>query len=122
MKKFVIDRSIWRTGQDSNNGTGKGETLLLNEHKYMCCLGMYCEQLGIDRQRLVFTGSPASLEMDIPLLTYKSVDEYMDTDFASRAMEINDGDEAESNEERERMIAEHFAKEGIEIEFINQYN
>lgn len=121
MKKFVIDRSKWRTGDDSINRTGKGKTQLLNEQKYMCCLGMYCEQLGIDRQKLVFVGSPEALEIDIPLLTYKSEGEYRNTLFALAAIEIND-DEAESNEERERMIAEHFATEGIEIEFINQYN
>lgn len=121
MKKFVIDRSKWRTGDFYEIKTGIGETQLLNEHKYMCCLGMYCEQLGIDRRKLLFAGTPASLEMDIPLLTYLSVDEYKDTDFANAAMKIND-DETISNGERERMIAEHFAKEGIEIEFINQYN
>lgn len=132
MEKFIIDRSIWRTGgeEKKNNSvyTGKGPTQLLNSDGFMCCLGMMCEQMGVPRNHLFDISLPedvlglAKFESINNFLVYKSDvrEEYSNTLFACVAMNIND-DEYITSEEREAKLKEHFATKGIEIEFINDY-
>ena len=40
--EFIIDKSKWRAGQNSDHQVGEGNTELLNKEGYMCCLGQ-CE-------------------------------------------------------------------------------
>lgn len=68
MKAFTLDYSKWRAGgsnRDASNVSivGKGDTLLLNEEGFMCCLGQYCEQAGIPRDDLMGVGAPDSLSL-----------------------------------------------------------
>lgn len=133
MEKFIIDRSIWRTGGEPKNGnsvhTGKGPTQLLNQHGFMCCLGMVCEQMGVPRNHLFDISQPedissySSIDMINRFLVYKPdvrEEEYSNTIFTCDAMDIND-DVNIASEQREAKLKEHFAKRGIEIEFINNY-
>jgi hypothetical protein len=133
MKKFIIDRSIWRTGDKPKKGncvyTGEGETKLLNQQGFMCCLGMVCEQMGVPRNHLLDVSEPediltySSVETISGFLVYKPdvrEEEYSNTVFACDAMNIND-DVNITSEERETKLKEHFATKEIEIEFINNY-
>lgn len=141
MEKLIIDRSIWRTGDDSDNATGEGNTALLNHQGYMCCLGMMCEQIGLPRQALLNVPQPHDMDMDIDesyLNNYPALstlvllvkitnreglpeDSYFEgTSFAINAMKINDN-ETISSEQREEAITMHFATKGITVEFINDY-
>ena len=140
MKKLIIDRSIWRTGDNSDNATGEGDTYLLNHQGYMCCLGMMCEQIGLPRQALLDVSQPHDMDIDDPDLNNypelstlvfqrKTINEnepleefYLKgTSFAFNAMKIND-DGTISSEQREEAITMHFATRGIAVEFINDYN
>jgi hypothetical protein len=47
-KKLILDYSKWRCGMDGANSLGDGETALLNDKGFMCCLGMFGKQCGID--------------------------------------------------------------------------
>ncbi len=54
ISEVIIDRSKWRCGaerayslgDDDEISHGKGDTMLLNDEGYKCCLGFACEQLG----------------------------------------------------------------------------
>jgi hypothetical protein len=132
MKKLIIDRSIWRTGGEPENGnsvyTGKGSTQLLNQEGFMCCLGMVCEQMGVPRTHFLGVIHPeyvfglAKFESINNFLVYKSdvQEDYSNTTFTCFAMDIND-DKYITSEKREAKLKEHFATKGIEIEFINDY-
>lgn len=132
MKKLIIDRSIWRTGDNSDNATGDGDTALLNHQGYMCCLGMMCEQIGIPRQALLDVLQPHDMDIDesylnnypaLSTLVFQGLEEFYlkGTSFAFNAMKIND-DGTISSEQREEAITMHFATRGIAVEFINDYN
>ena len=124
MKKdyLIIDRAKWRTGRSSEqNKTGKGETNLLNEQGYMCCLGFRCHQMGVPKKMLLYRGSPQTIalkyDLDIPDL----VDDFCrDTKFTDRAIDIND-DEDTCIKDREKLITEHFATIGVTVEFKGKY-
>lgn len=138
MEKLIIDRSIWRTGDDSKNKTGDGNTALLNHQGYMCCLGMMCEQIGLPRQALLDVSQPHDMYIDEPdLNNYPELSTLVrvktstrgglpeelclnGTSFAIDAMKIND-DVTISSEQREEAITMHFATRGIAVEFINDY-
>lgn len=121
MKKLVIDRSKWRTGQRGENASGDGITMLLNFEGYMCCLGFFCNASGIHREDLVGVGAPDELDKQffskIPLLISEV---NIRSQFTDIAIEINDNEDM-CREEREDQIRVHFASEGIKVEFINDY-
>ena len=54
---FTIDRSKWRCGGD--DGKGWGETQLLNEEGFMCCLGQCSLQSGLSEEEIYRLGEPA---------------------------------------------------------------
>ncbi len=119
--KFIIDRSIWRTGDEGNVATGDGNTALLNECGYMCCLGMISEQLGVDKDDLLGLGEPEELsgflddlsELDLLL------DEHgVNTNLSDDAITINDGDLPV--EEKEKELIKLFGEHDVELEFIGE--
>ena len=124
--KFVIDRSKWRCGGNGLNSCGFGPTNLLNNQKYMCCLGQMCVQLGIKEKDISNHGNPEMIHQLIPILTKKT--EYFDDDcidvedtrFASLAININD-DELLTPEERERKLKSLASKFKHTITFKGKY-
>lgn len=133
MKTLTIDRSKWRTGGLREHQTGKGETLLLNKFGYMCCLGFYCLQAGVDKNTIKHQFNPANLQIELKdddknmrvlLSDYKdSFGEWNleNTEFADDAITINDNPDIDSKT-REEQITEHFAKVGVEIVFVGEYS
>lgn len=125
MKKLTIDRNIWRRGGSSNDIL-HGDTRLLNEQGFMCCLGFFCEQAGIPKNYLD-TGEPFDIgpsqyldlipELATPL---EEEDGYVNTILTTRAIQIND-DPTLTNKEREIQLTTLFAVNNIDVEFINKY-
>lgn len=119
--KFVIDRSKWRCGGNSYNKQGLGETQLLNEEGYMCCLGQISCQLGIPENKLLGYGTPSSLNIANILchsFEYYGSPIYRSSVLASKAMQINDNGFL-SNKEREIRLIELFNDHHHELEFVD---
>jgi hypothetical protein len=134
MDKFIIDRSQWRTGADSNYATGKGDTNLVNEQGFMCCLGFYCLQAGVAQPAITGVGLPEDLDTevikaynntDLALLIREEENYYGDiiirnSKLADNAVDINDSTDYSPQVKEEKLKA-LFNENGIEIEFINDY-
>ena len=88
IRTVVIDRAKWRTGMSSKNATGIGETELLNDEGYMCCLGFICKAHKVGVKNL---GTPVDTNRKIPFLTERDIFYVLtDTDLSERAISIND--------------------------------
>jgi hypothetical protein len=88
-KELVLDYKIWRSGGPVHylgEVVGQGDTQLLNNEGYMCCLGQFCEQAGVPRDCLEDKEYPDSLSKAPKLLVSNG---HM-TDLAGKAAEIND--------------------------------
>jgi hypothetical protein len=120
MKKFVLDVSKWRCGGGTTSGVrlGKGDTALLNEFGYMCCLGQFCKQEGLPEIDLIEIGEPYELEKEVPLLTLLNEDGYINSAFSKKAMDIND-DECTTVLQKINQLRELFATVDIELEVVN---
>lgn len=126
MKKdyLIIDRAKWRTGAGGNFLTGKGNTLLLNDEGFMCCLGFRCHQMGIPKNDLLGICTPGSFSLssryDIPDLIEEKPWGWDNSSFVEDAVKIND-DMFLTPEQREKAITEHFKKIGVTVEFKGRY-
>jgi len=128
MEKLVIDRSKWRTGASGDSKTGLGNTFLLNNEGFMCCLGFFCLSAGLKENHIRSAGTPRDAVFDhninlMPIAESNSDDDdgiYIDTDFGSGAVDINDSETIDSKT-REIQVKDHFATVGIEVEFIGEY-
>lgn len=67
---YILDVSKWRCGSvgvnessDDNIGNrlGKGSTKFLNQQGYMCCLGQFAKQQGVDDAYLRVAFSPVDI-------------------------------------------------------------
>ena len=124
MSKLVIDRSRWLRGL---GGALEGSALL-DDVGGMCCLGFLAESCGVDLKSYSYScdrQAPYQLTLadrkKLPEeLFYPSVNNDC-SGWAFAAMELNDCSGAlyeENPEQREAELAEHFAKIGIELEFV----
>ena len=132
MKQLIIDRSKWRTGGEGYRHTGIGDTQLLNDDGYMCCLGFYCLQAGVPQDKILNVGEPDDIvnvrefydksEDFAFLLVDRDYDDdsMINTDFTRTAIRINDK-ESITPDEREKMIKDHFKYMGIEVVYEGQY-
>lgn len=124
MKKdyLIIDRAKWRTGGNNPNATGEGDTLLLNDEGFMCCLGFRCHQMGIHKNDLLNKCTPVCLSdlYNIPDLIEEKSWGWDDSEFTSKAIEFNDS-KFLTPEQREKAIIEHFATIGVTVEFKGRY-
>lgn len=63
--KFVLDVKKWISGVPTQKGppisTGVGNTALLNNLGYMCCLGQFASQCGVPEKRLLDNSFPAEI-------------------------------------------------------------
>lgn len=88
-KELVLDYKIWRSGGPVHypgEVVGQGDTQLLNDEGYMCCLGQFCEQAGVTRDRLKYKEYPYA-HPSAPKLFVKNG---YPTDLVRKAVEIND--------------------------------
>jgi len=101
-KELTLNYRNWICGaphrnDDKNTCHGVGETSLLNEDNFMCCLGQFSCQAGIDKSHLKYNSVPQDLIYDdsdevtiVEVLCNKQTRK--DTRLANRAMGINDSD------------------------------
>ena len=126
LTSFVLDFATWRSGKDSPaNAVGKGETKLLNEQGYMCCLGQYCLQAGISRENILNKATPIIVRKEIPLLNYSFKGEvYMKgsmitTKFTDVAIGINDNPTT-TPETKIEQLKKLFESKGVSFTVINK--
>jgi hypothetical protein len=120
--KVVIDRSKWRTGSTYDSykndevchSTGLGDTSLLNKEGFKCCLGFMTQQ--ITRRKISDIADPSDCPFSVPYLNKLKDDCRMNTDLASRAIEIND-DESTTLPEKESALKELFKDTPISLRF-----
>lgn len=122
MTQLQIDRNIWLRGEGF-----QVSRLLRSSDKKRCCLGIALGSEGIPDVLLQDVGSPVALARNCGLTMPQPYQWLMDwhddssarhsTD-ATTAMETND-DRNLSAQVREDRLTEIFARNGIEVTFIN---
>ena len=114
-KKLILDYSKWRCGEGSEYSVGEGGTALLNEEGYMCCLGQFGKQMGMNDEEMLNKGEPieCNTHTQVPLFIN---DNYS---FVADAISIND-DELTTPERKIELLKERLDIEGIELEVINK--
>lgn len=125
MPEVKIDRAKWRSGSEGQYSNGKGESCLLNEDGYRCCLGFAAQQLGgLSDKDLLNKLMPVYLMREIPRLTVRDDGSgflpYSNTEFSKEAANINDSSWI-IREQRERSLTQLFAEAGIELTFYGEY-
>ena len=118
--RFAVDRSRWRCGDLSERSHGIGETKLLNEHGYRCCLGFVGHQLGCPDDKMEAHGEPAQCNYFRKVIGRRTEDGWINTRLTDAAMEINDSEEL-SRADREVALKALFKKHGHEIVFRGKY-
>jgi len=132
--KVEIDRATWRTGGHNpppKYGSGRGNTALLNDEGFRCCLGFHGAAAGVDDHYLLRKGEPISIVLEYNEPDEDSVQAFIEaglihaneennTAFAADAIYINDRGDLSRNEREKRLVA--LAKEhGHEWVFVGEY-
>ena len=123
---FTIDCNTWRCGDDGKYKLGEGNTTLLNNEGFMCCLGQVALQLDVHEADLLGVGEPEGVESDtiFGLLVTNEWDEDSENDIkhntvlSSEAMGINDNGNT-TIETKINDLKELFKADGYGLEFIN---
>lgn len=121
---FTIDCNTWRCGDNGKYKLGEGNTTLLNNEGFMCCLGQVALQLDVHEADLLGKGEPDQLDIDIELLTirYNGDEEELsiiaNSELSSDAMRINDSTESTVSQKM-KDLKELFNDNGYDLEFIN---
>jgi hypothetical protein len=123
-EKLILDYSKWRSGGDDENKVGEGRVALLNKRGFMCCLGQWCQQLGVKDENLLDNGEPQELNQGIkPFVSNENelYEEpcYKNTRLSDKAIAINDNPET-TPEQKIEELTELLMKEGILLEVINK--
>ena len=120
---FIIDYSKWRCGGNGENKLGEGETYMLNQEGFMCCLGQCQSQLGIPDGVLSKKGEPEEIGRVDGIFNckvyYDDDDELIcNTVLSDNAISIND-DDYTTPFEKMNGLKELFEANKHEISFIN---
>jgi hypothetical protein len=115
---LILDYEQWKCGLDDPHNLGKGPTVLLNNEKYMCCLGQFSLQLGASEDEIRNCGSPAETRLK-NWLTSSFEGGIENTRFSKKAMKINDKTET-TPKEKIRLLTELCKKESIELVVLNE--
>ena len=132
--KVTINRSKWRTGLGSANRTGEGNTALLNEEGYMCCLGFCMAASKVAKKNLLNISAPgaclnqhaidpnkAMRSSGVRALTRESLTTCLsNSELAFDAMKINDSAKS-TPETKEKQLLELFNDSVFELEFTGEY-
>lgn len=117
MTTYTIDRAAWRCGGSVLNAAF-GQTHLLNERGFKCCLGFVCEQDGV--KDLLNKDLPCLVTRSHWLVTPTGPLSVRDSNFARKALLIND-DEAFAPRQRERQLQSLAQEAGHEFVFVGEY-
>lgn len=113
---YTIDYKKWRSGSETSNQVGIGDTELINEEGYMCCLGQICRQINPTLNLLHIT-TPVVLGEKIPHLTDTYRNNYINSPLSLQAVSINDAEKEIYM--RIYKLKNLFHKNGITLRFIN---
>jgi len=112
--ELVIDREIWLRGENDSY-------LLRDSDDRRCCLGIYLEACGVDKEQLSNKQDPYDFARGYKLpmqTTWLMLGDHHNSDLAGQLMGAND-DRNLLEEQREEEITFLFAKVGITVRFIN---
>lgn len=127
MKKYLtLNYATWRSGGDTRlhsclipaNVLGTGQTALLNDEGYMCCLGQFSAQQGIKKKLLLNVTSPAYIRVPYLIKNFL-LDNGVNSMFSINAMEIND-DNKTTPEEKIKLLKVLCKEEGFILRVINK--
>lgn len=107
--KLTIDRTKWLRGAGC-----EPSRLLRKEDGKMCCLGFYAKACGLTDDDIVGQPNPSGVNRALPDEMLWLFGQQNNSDECLRLMEEND-----SSEVSESKISEIFAKNGVEVEFVN---
>lgn len=130
--KFEIDRSKWSRAD-------RNAKLVRQDDGMMCCLGFFLLACGVPRESLLDVGEPQEPFADDPMLdvptraaflidTSPVVDDgdnwndhYSRFSCARRGQDLIEANDSVmlTGPEREQRIAELFAKQGVEVSFVD---
>lgn len=119
VKELVIDRNVWLRGEGSQNST-----LYRRSDGKMCCIGIYLNACGIQRDTL----EGKMIAEDLPIVYYRKVPEwlYKHSDYVltpgvpyGTNDRIASGEDEFTEEDREREITKAFAAHGVTVTFVN---
>lgn len=123
MKTLTLDYSKWRAGGTSvfsskENEIGQGDTRLLNESGFMCCLGQFALQCDFSVEEIIRKNGPCDLRKEMPLFNQSGEYGFVNTSLACKCIGIND-DRTTTYKQKifslHRLLKEH----GIELIVIN---
>lgn len=118
-EKLILDYSKWRCGGNvGENVLGAGETRLLNEEGFCCCIGLWSKQLGASDEDLMGIGDPSCCKDQIPLFVDESK-AYYNSKLANDCIDINDNI-LTTPEQKIIQLKERLNSEGIQLEVINK--
>jgi len=119
LKKVIIKKSKWLHGHNKTTRYQRNDELtdscLLDDEGYMCCLGQWCEQIGVPKAKLECTSTPQELMIIIPLLTNQNGD---DTPFARKMMKLNDSCK-QSSTAQEKELTKLAKSKGVKLVFVD---
>lgn len=114
MEKLTIDRSIWRTGNNCQHATGKGDTNLLNDEGFLDIVGFELRRRGIADRELLNRASMLALNGAAAYTINDAPAGWLGT-----VMHINDGKLL--RHEKEDNLRFLFMQIGVELEFTGLY-
>lgn len=113
--KLVIDRNVWLRGEGSDRSA-----LLRPTDGKMCCVGIYLKALGVPEDELLKDKTARFIKSDLVPEWTRCAPGEKPYPVVSELYQINDGANLGFSEaERERLIAERFAKHGVKVKFVN---
>lgn len=111
--KLTIDRTKWLRGEGS-----RPSKLLRPEDGKMCCVGFYCLANGIPEAKISNEAWPGTDWSLIPSMQWLVAPYIIQSKMEQNLSWLNDTQEI-TEDERELLIAELFAKHDVEVRFIN---
>ena len=141
-KQFTIDRAMWRFGGEAFV-KNFGDTCLLNNEGYMCCLGFISAQCGIPEKFLLSQCNPNDVDYRLEnpssskhplndfLVREKEIEDetgildplfvFENTWLAEEAIVINDNNLL-TLQQREEELQKLFKRVDCELKFIGEYS
>jgi hypothetical protein len=113
--KLIIDRKIWLRGEGIEDSY-----LLRSKDGKKCCIGILCSTLGVpDNELFNKRGAQRLINFELPAwLGPVTANNFMTELDIFRAYDAND-QIGLPEDEREKLVAEIFARHDIEVEFVN---
>lgn len=118
MFKLTIDRSEWLNEKTANWKT-IGSCLFDSKQNRMCCIGIYLNQLGMEKNSLEYFGGPGSI-FSIPVEAKWLKGAPFDTSVTCNLLMRTNDKKYDTEEEREDEITRLFLTENIEVEFVGE--